>query len=161
VTTLIGITAPPESVWEEIVERVRQTRPSLLAEYMDSYGLSVLPVPHWVDVENATVFHKMAGGGIDSFRTRLADPSGGALVALMERRLLLAPLEEVTPLSAVETVVETETATPERTGQAESSTNEKPFKCNLKWTNGKSCRRAYKRQGDLGNHKKKHYGVTV
>ena len=156
----IGVTAPPDYVWKEIVEAVRQKRPILLAEYMDSYGLSVLPIPRWVDVENAIVFHKTADGSTDSFRTRLADPSGGALVALMERRLLLAPPDEVTPLG-VETAVETEPVLPERTGQAGSQTNDKPFKCDLKWTNGKTCRRAYKRKGALANHQKKHYGVTT
>ena len=154
------ITAPPDYIWAEEIEVVRQQRPELLKSYLESHGLSELPRPRWVDVENATVFHRTASGDIDSFRLRLADYSGGALVALMERGLLLAPPEQTTPAGDVETAVETDPDPTERTGQAESQTD-KRFSCDLRMRNNKPCRRKYVHKGALTNHqKKKHYGVT-
>ena len=153
------ITTPPIHLWLEQVEVVRQQRPELLKRYLDSYGLSELPEPRWVDPENATVFYRTKANEVDSFRLRMTDYSGGALVALMERGLSLAPLEPLTPVPEVETPIETETDPPKRTDQAESQTD-KRFSFDLTWSDGKACRRKYKREGDLKNHRKKHDGET-
>ena len=167
-----GIFGPPTELWIACIEQCKVNQPELLTKYLDRHGLSDLPEPKWVDLENATVWHRTHKGGFDSCKHRMLDDSGQSLSTLLERDFFLAPPQEwldaakndlapvVPPM--LDEVVDAEpevSGNPEERADASEETLAEPpssvYKCTMVHRNGNSCKKVYKHRKRLVSHQKK------